>query len=109
MHMARGVSEVSDLQLGLRLLTLALSSEKNEMTEEAQQLITAIQQMEGSLVDERANGQYYLDQDELRVSYPLNRCLMSLREKHGAMSKMHRERFEQVKSEFISIDLRDMC
>lgn len=48
MHMARGMS---DLQLGLILLTLALSSEKNEMTEEAQQLITAIQQMEGSLVD----------------------------------------------------------
>lgn len=106
MHMAQGMS---DLQLGLILLTLALSSEKNEMTEEAQQLITAIQQMEGSLVDERANGHYYLDQDELRVSYPLNRCLMSLREKHGAMSKMHRERFEQVKSGFIAIDyLRDM-
>lgn len=68
------------------------------MTEEAQQLIIAIQQMEGSLVDERANGQYYLDQDDLRVTYPLNRCLMSLREKHGAMSKLHRERFEQVKS-----------
>lgn len=68
------------------------------MTEEAQHLITAIQQMEGSLVDERANGQYYLDQDDLRVTYPLNRCLMSLREKHGAMSKLHRERLEQVKS-----------
>ena len=97
MH-AHGVGDVRPA-VRAHLLTLALSSEKNEMTEEAQHLITAIQQMEGSLVDERANGQYYLDQDELRVSYPLNRCLMSLREKHGAMSKMHRERFEQVKSE----------
>lgn len=68
------------------------------MTEEAERLITAIQQMEESLVDEKANGQYQLNHDDLRVTYPLNRCLSFLREKHAAMSKMHRERFEQVKS-----------
>lgn len=78
------------------------------MTDEAQRLITAIQQMEESLGDEKANGQYYLDQKDLQVSYPLNRCLMSLREKHSAVSKMHRERFEQVKSESILLQLRTM-
>lgn len=68
------------------------------MADEAQHLITAIQQMEESLGDEKANGQYCLDQDDLQISFPLNRCLMSLREKHNAVGKMHRERFEQVKS-----------
>lgn len=69
------------------------------MAEEAQQLITAIQQMESSLVDEKANGQYHLDDGELQVTFPLNRCLALLKEKHDAMSKLHRERYEQVKSE----------
>lgn len=70
------------------------------MEEEAYSLITAMQQMERSLADERANGQFHLDRDELQVTYPLNRCLVSLREKHNAISKLHAERFEQVKSEW---------
>ncbi|KAL5355796.1 microtubule associated protein-domain-containing protein [Aspergillus floccosus] len=96
-----------------------VDDEKNEMTQEAQQLITAIKQMEESLVDEKANGQYNLDHNDLRISYPLNRCLNFLREKHSALSKLHRERFEQVKKlvealesysshlepSFVSIDL----
>lgn len=69
------------------------------MTQEAERLITAIEQMESSLSDERANGQYELNRDDLRVTYPLNKCIEFLREKHEAMSKLHRERFEQVKSE----------
>lgn len=73
-------------------------SEKNELTEEAQQLITAIRQMEESLVDEKANGQYKLDGNDLKITYPLNRCLNFLREKHSAMKKLHQQRFEQVKS-----------
>ncbi|KAI9368083.1 microtubule associated protein-domain-containing protein [Aspergillus egyptiacus] len=74
-----------------------VDDEKNEMKEEAQKLIDAIQQMEESLVDEKANGQYSLDHDDLRVTYPLNRCLAFLREQHSALSKLHRQRFEQVK------------
>ena len=53
------------------------------MEEEAQRLITAIQHMEHSLVDEKANGQYKLDHNALRVSYPLNRCLAFLREERA--------------------------
>ncbi|KAL4787929.1 microtubule associated protein-domain-containing protein [Aspergillus varians] len=74
-----------------------VDDEKNDMTEEAHKLINAIQQMEESLVDEKANGQYSLDHDDLRVTYPLNRCLAFLREQHSAVSKLHRQRFEQVK------------
>jgi protein regulator of cytokinesis 1 len=68
------------------------------MTGEAQKLISAIQQMEESLVDEKANGQYNLDHNDLRVTYPLNRCLAFLREQHSAVSKLHRQRYEQVRS-----------
>lgn len=72
------------------------------MAQEAQRLITTIQQVEASLGDERANGQYELNRDDLCITYPLNRCIAFLREKCEAMSKLHRERFEQVKSEFKS-------
>lgn len=71
------------------------------MLEEAQHLTATIQQLETSLVDEKANGQYHLDDNELQVTYPLNRCLSYLKEKHNAMIKLHRERYEQVKSQFL--------
>ncbi|KAJ5123308.1 hypothetical protein N7448_009405 [Penicillium atrosanguineum] len=74
-----------------------VDEEKEEMTQEAQRLITTIQQMEASLGDERANGQYELNRADLKVTYPLNRCIAFLREKNDAMSRLHRERFEQVK------------
>ncbi|KAJ6164924.1 hypothetical protein N7470_003596 [Penicillium chermesinum] len=74
-----------------------VDQEKDDLTEEAQKLIVTIQQMEASLSDERANGQYELNRDDLRITYPLNRCIAFLREKSAAMSKLHRERFEQVK------------
>ncbi|OQE27584.1 hypothetical protein PENSTE_c004G09373 [Penicillium steckii] len=74
-----------------------VDEEKEQMTSEAQRLITVIQQMEASLGDERANGQYELSRDDLRITYPLNRCIAFLREKSEGMAKLHRERFEQVK------------
>lgn len=78
------------------------------MTQEAQRLITTIQQIEVSLGDERANGQYELNRDDVRITYPLNRCIAFLREKCDAMTKLHRERFEQVKSMFIWIVMLDI-
>ncbi|CAI7598537.1 unnamed protein product [Penicillium palitans] len=74
-----------------------VDEEREDMTQEAESLITAIQQMESSLSDERANGQYELNRDDLRVTYPLNKCIAFLREKNDSMSKLHRERYQQVK------------
>ena len=71
------------------------------MTDEAQNLIKAIKQMESSLDDSQTNGQYELGHGDLRVTYPLNHCLNILKEKYNTVSKLHRERFEQVKSESI--------
>lgn len=70
--------------------------EKNAMTEEAQNIIKTIKQMEQSLDDEKDHG-YDLDTNGLRVTYPLNDCLRDLKEKYNVVSRLHRERFEQVK------------
>lgn len=66
------------------------------MTDEAHKIIKVIKQMEASLDDDKSG--YDLDNRELKVSYPLNRCLQGLKEKYNTVSKLHRERFEQVKS-----------
>ncbi|KAL7932136.1 microtubule associated domain-containing protein [Trichoderma chlorosporum] len=75
----------------LRLVT----SEKKQMIEEAKKIVTAIRQMEASLDDPKlrkrnSNG------ESLKVTYPLAQCLERLKEKHGQVKKLHRERRAQV-------------
>ncbi|KAK6949960.1 hypothetical protein Daesc_008283 [Daldinia eschscholtzii] len=74
-----------------------VTEEKNDLVEEAQRLITLIRQMETSLDGSRSQRSYTPDSDDLRITYPLTRCLAGLKEKHMQVSKLHRERFEQVK------------
>ncbi|TVY33947.1 Anaphase spindle elongation protein [Lachnellula subtilissima] len=74
-----------------------VQSEKNEMTEEAQRIITTIKQMEASLDDNKAHHEYQAEDEDLKITYPLTRCLQGLKEKHQQISRLHRERFEQVK------------
>ena len=69
------------------------------MTEEAERLIRTIRQMESSLTDEKPNPNYDID-DGLEVTFPLTRCLKELKEKYATVSKLHRERFEQVRSKY---------
>ncbi|RMD45000.1 hypothetical protein DV735_g126, partial [Chaetothyriales sp. CBS 134920] len=73
------------------------NAEKNEMTEEANTLIKTIQQMESSLDDEKDRMGYDLGSHGLRVTFPLNECIRDLKEKYNTVSRLHRERFEQVK------------
>lgn len=68
------------------------------MLDEAQRMVTAIRQMEASLDDSR--GRREVSEEDLQITYPLNRCLQVLKEKHTQISRLHRERFEQVKSQF---------
>lgn len=77
----------------LRLVT----AEKAELHNEANKIIKTIKQMQASL-DGSANDQYHRDDGDLKVAAPLTQCLQTLKEKHNAISKVHRERFEQVKS-----------
>ncbi|OLN85690.1 Anaphase spindle elongation protein 1 [Colletotrichum chlorophyti] len=72
-----------------------VTSEKEEMIEEAERMITAIRQMEASIDDNRSRRDR--DDDEMKITYPLTRCLQALKEKHKQVSRLHRERFEQVK------------
>ncbi|KAH8894866.1 hypothetical protein GQ53DRAFT_67656 [Thozetella sp. PMI_491] len=72
----------------------AVATEKKEMIDEAQKTITTIRQMEASLDD---NNSRHPEDDDLKVTYPLTRCIQYLREKHEQIRRLHRERFEQVK------------
>ncbi|KAB8296024.1 hypothetical protein EYC80_008835 [Monilinia laxa] len=73
-----------------------VATEKDDLTEEAHRIITTIKQMEASLEDDKAHLEYESD-DDLKVTYPLMQCLQGLKEKHKHISKLHKERFEQVK------------
>ncbi|EPE10975.1 microtubule associated protein [Ophiostoma piceae UAMH 11346] len=73
-----------------------VTAEKKSMVDDAQRTISAIRQMEASLDDTRSRRDYDADED-VQVTYPLTRCLQGLKEKHLQISKIHRERFEQVR------------
>ena len=55
--------------------------------------------MQASLEDRATNDQYHHEENGLVITIPLLRCLENLKEKHNNVAKVHRERFEQVKSE----------
>lgn len=79
-------------------MPLTISSEKTEIIEEAHRTIKIIKEMEASLEDQVPNDPYKLQDEDLKVTVPLTRCLQGLKEKHNTIAKIHRERFEQVKS-----------
>jgi protein regulator of cytokinesis 1 len=74
-------------------------SEKNDMTEEAHRLLKSIKQMEGSLDDSARGSICDANGQDLRITYPLTRCISTLTEKYNLIYKLHQERGEQVKSE----------
>ncbi|KAI9678553.1 MAG: hypothetical protein M1817_005610 [Caeruleum heppii] len=77
----------------LRLVT----SEKIEMTDEANRIIKTIKQMEASLDDDRGNRDFEPEDAALKVTYPLTDCLRGLKEKYSTINKIHKERYEEVR------------
>lgn len=75
-----------------------MTHEKKQLISEAQDMITTIRQMEASLEDPRHRGSSQGHDDGLDISYPLTRCLQTLKEKHAQVARVHKERFAQVKS-----------
>lgn len=75
-----------------------VTDEKKALIDDAKKMITAIRQMEGSL-DENKRRRGSDDEDNLKITYPLVRCLQQLKETHSHVKRLHLERFEQVKSE----------
>lgn len=82
-----------------------VAAEKNGLTEEAQRIITTIKQMEASLDDNKARHEYEAEDEDLKITFPLMRCLQTLKEKHLQISKLHKERIEQVKSKSDAAEL----
>lgn len=56
--------------------------------------------MEAALDDTKKRNDYDLEDEDMKVSFPLLNCLRDLKEKHSTVAKLHHERFEQVKSTF---------
>ena len=74
-----------------------VTDEKKALIEEAKKTITTIRQMEASLDDsKRRRGSN--EEDDIKITYPLIRCLKQLKEMHAHVKRLHLERFEQVKS-----------
>lgn len=73
------------------------------MIDEAQNMITTIRQMEASLEDSKPRRDYQSDEDELKITFPLTRCIQVLKERHIQVGRLHRERYEQVKSMKLTI------
>ncbi|GAM90646.1 hypothetical protein ANO11243_086910 [Dothideomycetidae sp. 11243] len=93
-QVARFVEAAHSAFLNFKLID---DSEKHELTEQARQLIRTIRQMEASLDDTKARDDYDREDDELRVTNPLLQCIDHLKQKHKTISKLHRDRYEQVK------------
>lgn len=74
----------------------SVTNEKHELTEEAQRLIKTIRQMEAAMNDNKTSPKY--KDDEPQITYPLTRCLKTLKEKYNVVARQHQERFEQVRS-----------
>lgn len=74
-----------------------VTDEKREMVDEAKKMISTIRQMEQSLDDSVRRSR---DADDLAITYPLNTCLVALKDKHNQVRRLHKERYEQVKSTF---------
>ena len=72
--------------------------EKTALAEEACRIIKTIKQMEASLEDHKPVNTLPLEDETLKVTFPLSRCLKGLKEKHITIAKIHREKFEEVKS-----------
>lgn len=86
-----------------------VDSEKNELTEEAHRIIKTIKQMEASLEDQKPSGTYELEDQSLKVTVPLTRCVAGLKEKYNTVARLHSERFEQVKSRLWRILSKNPC
>ena len=77
-----------------------VAAEKNEMTEEAQRIITTIKQMDVSITGPKDRHGYEAEDEDLRITTPLIPCLQALKEKHLQISRIHKERSEQIKSQY---------
>lgn len=69
------------------------------MTDEARRLIKSIRQIEAALIDDKSHRDSDYQNEHLSITLPLRDCIASLKDKHNTVSAIHRERYEQIKSQ----------
>ena len=67
------------------------------MIDEGQNIIETIKQIEKSLDDPKVRLSYAAQDEELEVTYPLTESLQALRSKQRTVTRLHQERYEQIK------------
>ncbi|CAD0090361.1 unnamed protein product [Aureobasidium vineae] len=75
-----------------------VAKEKHDLTDEARRLIKSIRQMEAALVDDKPHRDSDCQDEDLSITLPLRDCITSLKDKHNTVSRIHRERYEQIKT-----------
>jgi len=68
------------------------------LIEEAKHVLATTQQLEASLDGGQSNNQTPNFDYTSQITFPLIDCLRALKEKQRSVSRLHQERFEQVKS-----------
>ncbi|KAI4601840.1 hypothetical protein KJ359_010705 [Pestalotiopsis sp. 9143b] len=81
-----------------------VTQEKKDMVEEANRIVVAIRQMEKSLDSARSPRSSRLNDSDLKITYPLTRCLTVLKDKHGQVARLYRERFEQIRKLVLALE-----
>lgn len=66
-------------------------------------MIKSIRQMEAALVDDKPNRDSDYQDSDLAITLPLRDCITELREKQNTVAKVHRERYEQIKSAYCQL------
>ncbi|THX37483.1 hypothetical protein D6D10_05851 [Aureobasidium pullulans] len=74
-----------------------VAKEKHDLTDEARRLIKSIRQMEAALVDDKPQRDSDYQDSDLSITLPLRDCIVSLKDKYNTVSRIHRERYEQIK------------
>ncbi|KAI6245807.1 Anaphase spindle elongation protein 1 [Erysiphe necator] len=72
-----------------------ITAEKHRLVEEAHHIMKTIKQMEASLDDQKPFVEH--EDEKFLITYPLMKFLKELKQKHLQISKLHKERFEEVK------------
>ena len=64
-------------------------------------MIKSIRQMEAALVDDKPQRDSDYQDSDLSITLPLRDCIGSVKDKHNTVSRIHRERYEQIKSVYL--------
>lgn len=83
--------------------SLTTPSERQQLVDQASHLSSEIKQFTAALDDETSFGGRGQGESSFEVTYPLRSCVKSMQDKHKTAQKLHMDRFDQVRSEYLRL------